>query len=347
MATLANPLCHGSPDFRTERAKDIQRVKIASYQHKWPHVLHAARNKEAPMTKSRKTKHEKSLEQSTNSARPNAPNADSNQAQELEEDPWRRVSAADIQARLDAAFLRSRQLAVGSGRVLLPRRKISIRKVLVDVVSRSKEERKRNREKLWDWGEEFLLSRCTQDKPSWLVKCSNPNSMVSGIWGLRKFTMGCRGYVYFDPGDDDLGEEYNSLPIFSAWEPIENRAAFEACFLATYERKWDKVCLPPMLGECAAGPSALIRQAMFNILKAKPSAWDRVLETLVRAIESQRFTSTVLKEIGDEIRIPYNSLVSALRQVSETHPKHLGADERETVIAVFWKCIEWDPFGPD
>jgi hypothetical protein len=269
--------------------------------------------------------------------------ADHDLANEPDDDPWRAVDAMAIQEVLEAGFSPVTDLPLKSGCVLVPRETISLRSVLIQVVSRTEEEMEHARECLGDFGEEDLLARYLARESSWLVKCSTL-SMVSSLWGLRAFAMGRRGYIYFNPGDDDLGEELNAFPILSGWEPVRSVKTFQACFHATYIRWWDDLALPPRMGQFAVGPSRLMRRAMFDILDREPDAWEQVCETLATATEEGALNFAALDRVAHTLHMPQVSIAKALERVLTIGPDGLSPGERRGLIAVFWQCIQHDPF---
>lgn len=57
-------------------------------------------------------------------------------------------------------------------------------------------------------------------------------------WSLDSFRIGERGYIAL------ILEEENEepfQPVYGAWEPFTSQAAFEACFIAVYERHLDPI----------------------------------------------------------------------------------------------------------
>lgn len=260
-----------------------------------------------------------------------------------DDDPWRAVDTAAIQGVLEAAFVPAMDLPLKSGCVLVPRGAVSLQSVLIHVASHTEEEAERNRGRLEDFGAEELLARHIAQEPSWLVKCS-ALSMVSSMWGLRAFAMGRRGYIYVNPGDDDLGEKLNAFPILSAWEPLRSVKTFQACFHTTYIRWWDELGLPPKMGQFAVGPSRLMRRAMFDILDQEPDAWEQVCETVKAAMETRPLNTAALEDIARAVRMPRAQIIGALKRVLTTGPEELNPKERRAVIAVFWQCIQHDPF---
>ena len=261
-----------------------------------------------------------------------------------ENDPWGAVSAKEIQDLLESAFVPVSDVPLKSSNVLLPYEPISIAGLLLDAASGDEVEAEQYREMLWDLGEQSLLARYLRRPPCWLVKCTSPGSMTSGMWGLGQFRMGRRGYIYFDNGLEDFGEEFNALPIFAAWEPVRSRKAFEACFVTTYERVWDDACLPPRMGERADGPSQLICEAIFNILVRTPEAWDEVGQAIMRALGVSTQRTAILDAAAHESGIPRPHLERIAKEWQGGAPTLRDASDRRALVTLFWKCIEGNPF---
>jgi len=108
--------------------------------------------------------------------------------------------------------------------------------------------------------------------------------MVSGVWGLKSFTIGKRGYLYYMP-DMGSGSSSEDLPILSAWEPIEDDEAFRACFVDTYTKTWRYCGLPPFMGQWAKGPCRLMLDAVCAILRETSAEWSTILERLPEPTE--------------------------------------------------------------
>lgn len=57
-------------------------------------------------------------------------------------------------------------------------------------------------------------------------------------WSLDSFRIGDRGYIALILEEED---EEPGQPIYGAWEPFDSQPAFEACFVAVYERHLDPI----------------------------------------------------------------------------------------------------------
>ena len=197
-------------------------------------------------------------------------------------DPWTTVSAEDLRAHIDLR-LAENKLPPDSEAYL------SIKSALVDVFDAQElQERARQifngecddpPEGLSSISIEERLCPFLEGGPEWVVRCSVTDSMVSGVWGLKSFTIGGRGYLYYMP-DLGSGDDRDDLPILSAWEPIEDDEAFRACFVDTYTKTWRCCGLPPFMGQWAKGPCRFMLDAVWAVLQQTPTAWSRVLEKL-------------------------------------------------------------------
>jgi hypothetical protein len=141
-----------------------------------------------------------------------------------------------------------------------------------------------------------------------------------------------------------LGEEYNALPIFGAWQPVRSRKAFEVCFLTVYERVWDDACLPPRLGERADGPSHLICEAVFNILAGQPGIWDEVCEVIACALDLESERDGILDAAAEQSGIPRPHLETLAITCEGDAPVRCSAPDRRGLVALFWNCIKGNPF---
>jgi hypothetical protein len=198
--------------------------------------------------------------------------------QEQKVPPWTTVPAADFQAKIDLALVKKRSIKPASGTVLVPRRHVSVRDALLDVFGSHR---------LRTEAEEVLECKPLEDifrpfldrEPRWLVRCSVTDSMVTGIWGLKYFRLGRRGYIYHEP-DWGTGEDDDSLSILGAWEPIEDAQAFRACFLNAYTTTWNEFGFPPCMGQWAQGPSNIMLEAVCAVLQRDSSGWPAILDRI-------------------------------------------------------------------
>jgi hypothetical protein len=108
--------------------------------------------------------------------------------------------------------------------------------------------------------------------------------MVSSDWGIMKFSLGGRGYLYDRPDWGSGNDE--SLRILASWEPVGDQQIFEACFLETYLREWKNLLLPPLLGQWAEGPSDLMREAIRQVLHRSSDLWRGVINEIADALNS-------------------------------------------------------------
>jgi hypothetical protein len=240
--------------------------------------------------------------------------------------PWTTVSAADIQARID--------LRIGEN--------LSIKSVLLDVFDTEKL-REQAREILNESDPLEILRPFMAEEPRWVVRCSVKDSRVSGVWGLKSFTMGKRGYLYHVP---DYGSDspYEDLPILSAWEPIEDVEAFRCCFLDIYTKGWDDFDLPPYMGQWARGPFPLMLDAICAILRKRCSAWSGILDALYEGYgqteerkgrfrgvvnETARRTTTPALVVSEILRSPWQNRATIITSPSLTE------QESRVLVAAF------------
>jgi hypothetical protein len=163
---------------------------------------------------------------------------------------------SDIRAQIDSClFARN---VPGLGTVLIPKKHVSVQSSLLSVL---------DNDQLREAAEEVLESESLEDvfspflsktpflaeNPNWIVECLVTDSMVSGSWGLKAFVLGERGYIYTEP-DWGTGDPSEDLPILAAWDPVGVRLAFRTSFLYTYKKYWNRIGLPPSMGQWAVGP---------------------------------------------------------------------------------------------
>jgi hypothetical protein len=193
--------------------------------------------------------------------------------------PWTAVSSADIQRALDSAVAGTLGWRK-SKRKIPPDSLPSIREALIDVFGDNEELRDEAEAVIEGENPETVLAPFLQAEPKWLVRCSVTDSMVSGIWGLKRFVLGSRGYLYFHP-DFGVGDESGErLPIVCVWELAGDRSARLACWKDAYTTYRHDFALPPSLGQWAQGPSDFLRDAIGAILKQTPSLWLGILNRL-------------------------------------------------------------------
>jgi len=243
--------------------------------------------------------------------------------------PWTTISTADIQAKIDLGLAEESMTSALSGRVIVAQEHLSIQSVLLDVFDT--EDRRTGAKEILD--EESLsdiLRPFLREEPKWVVHCSVTDSMVSGEWGLKSFSIGKRGYLYYEP-DWGVGdpEEHQSLPILAAWEPIKDAQAFRACFLYTYERTWQEFGLPPLMGQWATGPSDIMLDTVRAVLRMQPELWWGVVERLHEEKNSPSFDQ-VAEASAKQTREPPEAVSRILRPYYETE-----------------RGVQWDDKGKD
>lgn len=192
--------------------------------------------------------------------------------------PWTTVSSVDIQNALDSRIAQTigrrkskRKIALDS----LP----SIRETLISVFGNDEALQGEAEQTLESMNPEEILIPFLSAEPKWVIRCSVTDSLVSGIWGLKYFVLGSRGYLYYHPdfGIDDPGE---CLPIVGTWESSPDKSAALATLKDAYIAYWMDFALPPSMGQWARGPRDFLTDAVGVILQQRASRWSDVLDRL-------------------------------------------------------------------
>lgn len=221
------------------------------------------------------------------------------------------LDAEKVVSVLKDAFIPDAALSGEEFHVLFPRGDLTIEDVIIQSLPEVDEEDDEAQDALSDElmeeGAPEALARLRGAEPEWVVKCFNPSSMVSGVWGLRSFRFGGGGYMFNEPDSDFVAEQGH--PLHGAWEPVDSRPAFDACFLETYQRTWNIIGLPPWMGETASGPRELMLEAVDRVVEATPQAWESALEALSdipssRRLEALTEDSARRRSRGDKSREP-------------------------------------------
>jgi hypothetical protein len=197
--------------------------------------------------------------------------------------PWANVSSVDIQRALDSEIARSISRRK-SKRKIAPDSLPSIREALVNVFGDNEELQSEAEVGLEGVNPEDVLAPFLASKPKWVVRCSVTDSMTGGIWGLKWFVLGSRGYFYYHP-DFGIGDEGECLPIVAIWEPANDKSAGLVSLKDAYAAYWMDFALPPSMGQWAHGPSDFLADAVGAILQQRPSRWSDVLDRLSRDIK--------------------------------------------------------------
>jgi len=213
--------------------------------------------------------------------------------------PWTAISSADIQRALDSAVARTSGRRK-SKRKISPDSLPSIREALVNVFGGNEELRAEAEAAIEDENPETVLAPFLQAEPKWLVRCSVTDSMVSGVWGLKGFILGSRGYLYFHP-DFGIGDVSECLPIVGVWEVADDRSARLACWKAAYTTYCKDFALPPFMGQWAQGPSDFLRDAIGAILERTPRLWLDVLNRLRHDTAEDDTDSSVFRFLAEKV----------------------------------------------
>ena len=234
---------------------------------------------------------------------------------------------------------------------MLPREDTSIAGALVALASGDSDWEVSARAEFERFGVMFgvmdVLSRYLDEPTKWVVKCSNPDSRASGEWGLARFHLGRRGYIYEQP------DELAPLRIVAAWEPVDDREAWKACFLAAYAREWDRIGLPPYLGQRADGPEDLMVEAVVRALADDHSYWTQVSDTLKDGGGNGLPDGAKLQTVADGAGVSLGIMERIVGQLRDgdaaIHTRiqngDLDVDERRAVVAIFLHCIQGGPFA--
>jgi hypothetical protein len=266
-----------------------------------------------------------------------------------DDDPWTGVSREDLQGFLDEYLTESKTAPPLSGRMWLPRRKISIGRALVALVSDNVNRASASKAEL-EASVEDVFPRYFDEPPRWVVKCSNPDSRVSGIWGLVRLRLGERGYICHKPDEGDMDE---SLRIAAAWEPVDDAEVWKACFLAAYAREWAEIGLPPLMGQCAVGPDDLMVEAIVRALASDGTYWNQVADTSRdggwNGLPGREKVGRLSNRAGVPLEL-MERIVGQLKvgdavMLTQIQNGDLQAEERRAVVAIFLDSIEGDPFA--
>jgi hypothetical protein len=253
--------------------------------------------------------------------------------------PWNTVSSVDIQNALDS------KIAQTMGR-RKSKRKInlyslpSIREALINVFQDNEELRSKAEETLAGKNPEKVLVPFLSAEPKWVIRCSVTDSMASGIWGLKCFVLGSRGYLYYHP-DFGIGDEGECLPVVGIWEPANDRSAGLASLKNAYIAYWENFALPPRMGQWARGPSDFLADAVSAILKQTPSEWPDVLDRLRRDTKKDKTEGGLVHFLAEQVSSQTKVEKSAVSGIlvtftagRETPVRKLSLSELESQVLV-------------
>ncbi len=224
-----------------------------------------------------------------------------------------RIDLRAIGARLDAALQPVEGLDV-PGQVFLaredePARRGSVRsefdRAIEEVLSEEEQEAL-----FAEIGVVGTLERILGDDFRWEVRCGNPSSMVSGVWGMRSLVLGERGDFCLD--DSDLDPEF---PLFGAWAPADSQETDEAAFVETYVASWESMGLPPYRGQAADGPRDLILRGHERILPTERSWAYAVAEAL--AEEGSDWEEWLVPHVAETMSAPEGTVAAVLRAAAQ------------------------------
>jgi hypothetical protein len=263
----------------------------------------------------------------------------------------RRIKRGDLQAKLESYFVPASDLKFPSGRVYFPREYISVKDLIVSLlpniesqVEWDADSYENLAEELFDsYGLDEILEWLTNDAGSWVVYCWETDSRVSGCWGIMRFSLGNRGYLYHRP-DSGVGDD-ESLRILASWEPTGNEEAFKTCFLETYRKEWDQLVLPPKVSQWVDGPSALMQEAVLNILNTNPNEWRWIVTKFQEYFSDKtpEIADRVFRKLGISSRFGNRILVllndDAGALVGKLVRGEVDQEEFHALLDIFWAVI--------
>jgi len=254
--------------------------------------------------------------------------------------PAQDVSAVEVARHIDLSLAPAPGPKPASGGFLTPYRYASIHTSAVAVLRRAGWPSDVAEERLRENGLDEVLEQGDLGGLRSVVYCSVSSSMVSGSWGLVEFRAGGRGYIC-NQADSGIGADEN-LPILAAWEPAEDEMAREDCILRIYEENWDRLVLPPSMGEWASGDSALLTRAIARVVKGHPTAWGELFERLNKCPEVKNADSEAVSATAALIGMSAGETGEVLRSVKgsiEQGDAKLSEDQQRAVIALYVICI--------
>jgi len=241
----------------------------------------------------------------------------------------------EFQSRLEAVFVDKQGPAPKSGRILVPSEEVSVTSLFddSDLKDGDNDDSENGAE---NWGE--IMMELLRDDETWLVYCCNSDSMASGVWGLKQFELGGRGYIY------DHLDENPEITIYSAWEPFEDKQAFSACFVTTYTEVWDTVALPPYFAGEAWG-SPYMAKAIFLILHSKPEMWSEVVEVLRKDLEGDFASNDEIAAFARAARSTVEDILALLQHDPEglerrARQRDLSQEEQRVVVGIYYYILD-------
>jgi hypothetical protein len=100
-----------------------------------------------------------------------------------------------------------------------------------------------------------------------VLTCGNPGGLYE-LWGLSRSVVDGHGFL-IEFGDLESRED---LAPWADWNPPGDRERYEEAFVRAYVKGWASIGLPPMLGDCWDGDSALMRRALGALLEENSAA---------------------------------------------------------------------------
>lgn len=269
---------------------------------------------------------------------------------DLDEDsPWVRLSAERFLESLDARLVDDAEATQSTGRVFRPRRPFTLGDVALEAAAPDDKPLLRP-----DVKADYWPLRDLADRLPWIgdigtiIECSVTDSMVSSVWGLGEFAIGDRGYVYYI--NDYEGFDHGTPEVLGAWEPRKDPAAKRACVVSSYARSWDKIGLPPLLGQWVSGDPDLLIACLLRVLDGPTgsrASWDGIVDTILTTDWLHFRNRAGLDAVSEHFSIPFTRLSRAAwsLEASEFLPRVARGEvtpaEREAVAALYLGCITW------
>lgn len=152
--------------------------------------------------------------------------------------------------------------------------------------------------------------------------------------------LGERGYIYNEP-DWGTGDPDVVLPILAAWDPVGDSLAFRASFFYTYKKYWNRIGLPPCMGQWAKGPFDLMVDAVSSVLRRNRERWSKVLTRVQKRYDLRESQSMSFDAFSSEVQsrtgMPLATVRSILQPVWESTERdpvldHKVSDEEGRVL---------------
>lgn len=239
-----------------------------------------------------------------------------------DEDPWASISAVEIQKTIDRSITEAP----------------TFKKILVDVID-GKKPLDEAEEWLCSESSEEIFCRLLKKSPTWVIRCHVTDSMASGEWGLKTFTIGGKGYIYSRPDEDEPC-------IIGAWAPARDQQRYRRSLLSVYKSSWESCPLPPMMSQWVDGPFEVIFDGICAALRQKPKFWDVVLRTLrepdKRGMSSAELVRKTSKCVAKDSRVvhPILQSLSTRDDPARLNPNSIKKGDSRILVTAFLTLIK-------